>query len=100
MNTRAGAPPPSAPHAPGLPLNTALMFPLPHPLKLWGLRESRGGSRDHWRVHIKKSIGSIPLVDITQTQVDQWHQGGSRSRGRYTANGAFDALRAAINWQI
>jgi hypothetical protein len=44
MNTRAGAPPPSAPHAPGLPLNTVLMFPLPHPLKLWGLRESRGGS--------------------------------------------------------
>jgi hypothetical protein len=44
MNTHAGAPPPSAPHAPELPLNTALMFPLPHPLKLWGLRESRGGS--------------------------------------------------------
>src|ERR1700730_6238910 len=45
MNTHAGAPPPSAPHAPELPLNTALMFPLPHPLKLWGLRESRGGSQ-------------------------------------------------------
>jgi hypothetical protein len=44
MNTRAGAPPPSAPRAPGLPLNTVLMFPLPHPLKLWGLLESRGGS--------------------------------------------------------
>ena len=29
----------------GLPANTWLMFfPLPHPLKLWGLRESRGGS--------------------------------------------------------
>jgi hypothetical protein len=28
----------------GLPLNTVLMFPLPHPLKFWGLRKSRGGS--------------------------------------------------------
>src|SRR6266851_7775089 len=45
MNTHAGAPPPSAPDAPGLPLNTVLMFPLPHPLKLWGLRRKSGRFR-------------------------------------------------------
>lgn len=44
-DTRAGAPTPSVPPVPRLPPNTDFVFPLPHALKLWGLRESRGGSR-------------------------------------------------------
>ncbi len=53
-----------------------------------------------WRVHLKKRFGAIPLVDITQAQVDQWHQDITRTRGPYVANRAVQFLRAAVNWQI
>jgi len=59
-----------------------------------------GYYRDLWRVHIQKRFGCIPIVDISQAQVDQWHLDVTRTRGPYIANRAFEALPAAINWQI
>ena len=59
-----------------------------------------GYYRDLWRLHIQKRFGRVPIVDISQAQVDQWHLDVTRTRGPYIANRAFEALRAAINWQI
>jgi integrase len=56
--------------------------------------------QDLWRVHIAKRFARTPLVDITQAQVDQWHQDITRTGHPYVANRAFEALRGAINWQI
>ncbi len=52
-----------------------------------------GYYRDLWRLHIQRRFGSIPIVDISQAQVDQWHLDVTRTRGPYIAN-------RAINWQI
>jgi integrase len=51
-------------------------------------------------VHLKKRFASIPIVDVTQNQVDQWHREVTVSNGPYVANRTFEALRGAINWQI
>jgi integrase len=53
-----------------------------------------------WRVHIQKHFGRIPIVDITQNQIDLWHREVTQTRGPYVANRAFEALRGTINWQI
>jgi integrase len=53
-----------------------------------------------WRVHIQQAFARIPIIDITQTQVDQWHREVTLTRGPYVANRAFETLRGTINWQI
>lgn len=53
-----------------------------------------------WNRHIKKRFGSIPLVDIAQQDIDDWHFDVGKRCGKVTANRAFAYLRACINWQI
>jgi integrase len=57
-------------------------------------------ARGLWRLHIQKRFGSIPIADITQTQIDHWHRDITRNSGPFVANRAFEAMRTAINWQI
>jgi len=53
-----------------------------------------------WRLHIQKRLARIPLPDITQSQIDQWHRDITENHGPYVANRAFEAVRGTINWQI
>jgi integrase len=56
--------------------------------------------RQLWRAYIAKPFACIPIVDITQAQVDHWHHDISERSGPYAANRALEALRGSINWQI
>ncbi len=56
--------------------------------------------RRMWQLHVQRAFGAIPVVDLTQGQIEGWHKALTASSGPYAANHAYEALRATINWQI